>query len=160
MHEDSVWDDYMTARNAGLNPPHIPLEESTTREGYTAMYQWLTEHNMHGAYKRWLAEHGQTVWCPDWCQDDHGPVQVLAPGDDGAQHQAREHHVGGLRGVFCRWESFDLSEREDVVLIQHDSALGADGFEGYLQIPVTAIPDLIELLRAVPLPDDAAPVGR
>ena len=119
--------------------------------GFEYMYRWLVDHDMIGAHGRWLAEHGVALWCPDWCQrqDDHGPVQVVAPDVDGASHDYIEHRVGEAVAVFSQFDAGD-GGREQYVTI---TGTGEAGFDGYLTVPYAAIGDLIELLHTVPIPE-------
>jgi len=146
-----VADDYAAAARLGMEPPRIRPEHMTTAAGMALMVAWLRERDLYGVRHRWLAEHGEAVWCPDWCHDDHGPVQVLQPDAGGDNHSYRPHTVGWLRGVYQMWESSDQTEREEVVIVKHDDA-GREGYDGWLQVPLTAVPDLIELLQTLPLP--------
>lgn len=146
-------DDYAAAHRLGMNPPDMSAPQMMSAEGLAAVYAWLDRHGMHGAHRRWLAEHGVAVWCPDWCQDAHGPVQMMSPQDAGENHYFVPESVGDVTGVYSVWEAHEPYEREEYVTLTGESR---SGFDGSLQIPLGAVPDLIALLEGLRIPDAPA----
>lgn len=104
------------------------------------------------AHRRWLAEHGHAVWCPDWCQEDHGPVQVIDPHDLGVSHTHEPLTIGAVTGVYSLWEPSGLGQREEYITLRADRAAGFDG--DYLVIPLDACCAACPARRAV------GPLGR
>lgn len=102
----------------------------------------------------WLAAHGVASWCPDWCQESHDPVVLADPSDDvGRSHHYVNVRVGHARATYCMWASVDGAPVEHLVILDHDGG-GHEGFDGYLQIPLAALPDVVAALQQVPIPSE------
>jgi hypothetical protein len=106
----------------------------------------MTDDN--DTYGQWLAQHGVAVWCPEWCQDDHGPVRLVDAQDGGVTHDYLPHQVGQTAGQYSRFDGADGSTERSVRI----SGTGVE-FDGYLVVPYSAVGDLIELLRTLPVPE-------
>lgn len=148
-------DDLQAARALGLGVNAPDFEH-----GYAAAVEWLDANGLRGVRHRYLAERGHVLWCPDWCQCGHGPLQILDPIESGGSHRYLTHQIGHVRATFAVWESFDGTEREHVVEVRPVEGAGAYGFDGYLDLPLAAVPDLIALLQNLPLPEGITSGGQ
>lgn len=152
---DEAMADYAAAKDLGLNPPR---DLPATSEGVAQLIDWLNEQGLIGVRHRWLAEHGRVAWCPDWCQRDHGPVQIVDPRKP-VGHSYRTHRAGLMDATYWLHDTGDAQASHSVLLRCESGAYGLQG-NYWIDLPLAAVPDLIAVLQNLPLPEGITSGGQ